>query len=144
MEPVYLNGVFAGYGLVSRPLDTADDKNRYAAGAKMALYDAIEIKENGDSGDYGYDGVEVTRDRNNNVQSINVKKGYSGSTVEFINKKIRLEVYPEEPGKVPGRMRPLTGRIPTFFFIHWQILRSQRSEQMDPFTVMTETAIKYL
>lgn len=87
VEPVYLNGVFAGYGLVSRPLDTADDKNRYAAGAKMALYDAIEIKENGDSGDYGYDGVEVTRDRNNNVQSINVKKGYSGSTVEFINKK---------------------------------------------------------
>ncbi|GLB27171.1 hypothetical protein LXJ15735_34120 [Lacrimispora xylanolytica] len=87
VEPVYLNGVFAGYGLVSRPLDTADDKNRYAAGAKMALYNAIEIKENGDSGDYGYDGVEVTRDRNNNVQSIKVKKGYAGTTVEFINKQ---------------------------------------------------------
>ncbi|MEX0125450.1 SpaA isopeptide-forming pilin-related protein, partial [Clostridium butyricum] len=87
VEPVYFSGVFAGYGLVSRPLDTADDKNRYAAGAKMALYDAIEIKENGDSGDYGYDGVEVTRDRNNNVQSIKVKKGYAGSTVEFINKE---------------------------------------------------------
>jgi uncharacterized surface anchored protein len=87
VEPVYLNGVFAGYGLVSRPLDTADDKNRYAAGAKMALYDAIEIKENGDSGDYGYDGVEVVRDRNNNVQSVKVKKGYAGSTVEFINKQ---------------------------------------------------------
>jgi len=87
VEPVYLNGVFAGYGLVSRPLDTADDKNRYAAGAKMALYDAVEVKENGDSGDYGYDGVEVVRDRNNNVQSIKVKKGYAGSTVEFINKQ---------------------------------------------------------
>lgn len=87
VEPVYLNGIFAGYGLVSRPLDTADDKNRYAAGAKMALYDAIEVKENGDSGDYGYDGVEVVRDRNNNVQSMKVKKGYAGSTVEFINKQ---------------------------------------------------------
>lgn len=87
VEPVYFSGVFAGYGLVSRPLDTADDKNRYAAGAKMALYDAIEIKENGDSGDYGYEGVEVTRDRNNNVQSIKVKKGYAGNTVEFINKQ---------------------------------------------------------
>lgn len=86
VEPVYLNGIFAGYGLVSRPLDTADDNNRYVAGAKMALYDAIAIKENGDSGDYGYDGVEVTRDRNNNVQSMKVKKGYAGNTVEFINK----------------------------------------------------------
>jgi hypothetical protein len=87
VEPVYFNGVFAGYGLVSRPLDTADDNNRYAAGAKMALYDAIEIKENGDSGDYGYDGVEVIRDRNNNIQSMKVKKGYAGNTVEFINKQ---------------------------------------------------------
>lgn len=87
VEPVYFNGVFAGYGLVSRPLDTADDKNRYAAGAKMALYDAIEIKENGDSGDYGYDGVEVIRDRNNNIQSMKVKKRYAGTTVEFINKQ---------------------------------------------------------
>ena len=86
VEPVYINGVFAGYGLVSRPLDTADDNNRYVAGAKMALYDAIAIKENGDSGDYGYDGVEVTRDRNNNVQSMKVKKGFAGNTVEFIKK----------------------------------------------------------
>ncbi len=86
-EPVYIDGVFAGYGLISRPLDTADDQNRYVAGAKMALYDAIEIKENGDSGDYGYDGVEVVRDRNNNVQSIQVLKGYAGSTVEFIRKE---------------------------------------------------------
>jgi len=95
VEPVYLNGVFAGYGLVTRPLDTADDKNRYAAGAKMALYHAIEVKGNGNSGDYGYDGVEVVRDRNNNVQSVKVKKGYAGSTVEFINKQ-------EQAGSLPG------------------------------------------
>ncbi|MEY8354714.1 SpaA isopeptide-forming pilin-related protein [Lachnospiraceae bacterium 54-53] len=86
VELVYIDSVFAGYGLISRPLDTADDQNRYVAGAQMALYDAIEIKENGDSGDYGYDGVEVTRDRNNNVQSIKVLKGHAGSTVEFIRK----------------------------------------------------------
>ena len=87
VELVYIDGVFAGYGLVSRPLDTADDQNRYVSGAQMALYDAIEIRENGDSGDYGYDGVEVTRDRNNNVQSIKVLKGYGGNTVEFIRKE---------------------------------------------------------
>lgn len=87
VDMVYIDGVFAGYGLISRPLDTADDKNRYVAGAKMALYDAIEVRENGDSGDYGYDGVEVTRDRNNNVQSMKVLKGYAGTTVEFIRRE---------------------------------------------------------
>lgn len=87
VELVYIDSVFAGYGLISRPLDTADDQNRYVAGAQMALYDAIEIKENGDNGDYGYDGVEVTRDRNNNVQSIKVLKGHAGSTVEFIREE---------------------------------------------------------
>ncbi len=86
-EPVYVDGVFAGYGLISRPLDTADDNNRYAAGAQMTLYDAIEVKENGDGGDYGYDGVKVIRDRNNNVQSIQVLKGYAGTSIEFIREE---------------------------------------------------------
>ena len=95
VNPVYVDGVFAGYGLISRPLDTADDTNRYVAGAQMALYDAIEIKENGDSGDCGYDGVEVVRDRNNNVQSMKVKKGFAGTTVEFIRKE-------EEAGSLAG------------------------------------------
>ncbi|WP_185967514.1 SpaA isopeptide-forming pilin-related protein [Clostridium sp. HBUAS56010] len=84
VELVYLDGVFAGYGFITRPLDTAKDQNRYVAGATMALYDAIEIRRSGDSGDYGYDGVKVTRDRNNNVQSIQVLKGYAGNTVAFI------------------------------------------------------------
>lgn len=86
VEPVYINGIFAGYGLVTRTLDTADDQNRYTAGAKMTLYDAIEVKRNGDSGDYGYDGLEITRDKNSNVQSMKVLKGYAGTTVEFINR----------------------------------------------------------
>ena len=84
---VYVDGVFAGYGLIERTLDTNDDQNRYVSGAKMALYDAITISESGDSGDYGYNGVEVARDRNNNVQSIKVLKGYAGATVEFLKKQ---------------------------------------------------------
>jgi hypothetical protein len=98
-EPVYVDGVFAGYGLISRPLDTADDNNRYVAGAQMALYDAIEIKESGDSGDYGYDGVEVVRDRNNNVQSIQVLKGYSGTSIEFIREEDEEGSLNGEPGE---------------------------------------------
>ena len=83
--PVCEDGVFAGYGRITRPLDTAGDKNRYVSGAKMILYDGIEIQSNGDSGDYGFDGVEVVRDRNNNVKSIKVLEGYAGNTVEFVN-----------------------------------------------------------
>ncbi|WP_349673852.1 SpaA isopeptide-forming pilin-related protein [Lacrimispora sp.] len=84
---VYVDGVFAGYGLIERTLDTDDDQNRFVSGAKMTLYDAITISESGDSGDYGYNGVEVARDRNNNVQSIKVLKGYAGTTVEFLRKE---------------------------------------------------------
>lgn len=36
-------GVFEGYAYVTRTLETADDANRYVAGAEMALYDAVEI-----------------------------------------------------------------------------------------------------
>lgn len=99
VELVYVDGVFAGYGLISRPLDTADDNNRYVAGAEMALYDAIEVKESGDSGDYGYDGVEVIRDRNNNVQSIQVLKGYSGTSIEFIREEDEEGSLNGEPGE---------------------------------------------
>lgn len=45
-------GVFEGYAYVTRTLETADDANRYVAGAEMALYDAVEIFRN----------PEVTRD----------------------------------------------------------------------------------
>lgn len=86
VEPVYMDGVFAGYGQVTRTLDTVTDRNRYIPGAMMTLYDAMEIHANGDSGDYGYDGVEVVRDRNNNVLSMQVKAGFAGSTVEFVNR----------------------------------------------------------
>lgn len=98
-EPVYVDGIFAGYGLISRFLDTAGDNNRYVAGAQMTLYDAIEIMENGGSGDYGYDGVEVIRDRNNNVQSIQVLKGHAGTTIEFIREEDEEGSLNGEPGE---------------------------------------------
>lgn len=85
-EPVYQNGIFAGYGLVTRRLDSADEENRYVVGAGMTLYDGIEVRANGDGGDFGYDGVEVRRDGNNNVISMKVLEGYGGSGVEFVNK----------------------------------------------------------
>lgn len=87
VNPVYIDGIFAGYGLITRSLDTADDHSRFVAGAQMILYDAIEVKENGNKGDSGYDGVEVVRDRNNNVQSMKVKRGCGGTTVQFIRKE---------------------------------------------------------
>jgi uncharacterized surface anchored protein len=99
VEPVYVDGVFAGYGLISRPLDTADDSNRYVAGAQMTLYDAIEVKENVGGGDYGYEGVEVVRDRNNNVQSIQVLKGHAGTTIGFIREEDEEGSLNGEPGE---------------------------------------------
>ena len=37
VEIVYENGIFQGYGYVTRTLETAGDQNRYVAGAEMAL-----------------------------------------------------------------------------------------------------------
>lgn len=75
--------VFSGFGYVTRPLDSAEDENRYVAGAKLALYDAIEVHPAGDTQDYGMEGLTVERDQNGNVRSILVKKGYAGERTEF-------------------------------------------------------------
>ena len=83
VEIVYENGIFQGYGYVTRTLETADDQNRYVAGAEMALFEAIEIRPSGDTGDHRMEGVEVQRDRNGNVLDIRVKKGYAGSALRF-------------------------------------------------------------
>lgn len=52
MEIVYENGIFQGYGYVTRTLETAGDQNRYVAGAEMALFEAIEVRPSGDTGDH--------------------------------------------------------------------------------------------
>lgn len=82
VEPVYEDGVFQGYGYVTRTLETSDDENRYAAGAALALFEAIEVRPGGDRDDYAFEGVEVLRDRNGNVVSIRVKKEYAGERME--------------------------------------------------------------
>lgn len=89
-------GVFDGYAYITRKLETADDVNRYVAGARMALYDAVEIFRNPavtrDSGHYGEDerftGVTVIRDKgSNNVTSVYVNQGYAGTKVEYVLQK---------------------------------------------------------
>ncbi len=89
-------GVFEGRAYVTRTLETADDTNRYVAGATMALYDAIVIKEDpsimGDADDYGEDerfiGVTVERDTSSNrVINAYVNKGYAGNEVKYVLEK---------------------------------------------------------
>ena len=83
VEIVYENGIFQGYGYVTRKLEAADHQNPYVTGAKLALYDAIRVNQTGDSQDHAFEGVEVTRDRNGNVTDIVVKEGYAGEKLEF-------------------------------------------------------------
>ena len=59
-------------------MNTAGDTNRYLPGAVMTLYDAIEVKVNGDSEDFQFDGVNVERDRYGNVMNMYVQKGSPG------------------------------------------------------------------
>lgn len=83
IELVFEDGVFQGYGYVTRRLASADDENRYVAGATLALYDAIRVRATGDTEDFAFEGVEVSRDRNGNVTEILVKEGYAGEKTEF-------------------------------------------------------------
>lgn len=86
VDIIYENGVFSGFADITRSLPTADDANRYVAGAVLTLYDAIPVNRNGDSQDYAYDGIVVERDRNSNVTRMYVKQGYAGSKTEFVRK----------------------------------------------------------
>ena len=83
VEIVYENGVFQGYGYVTRTLETAEDENRYVAGARMALFEAIEIRLSGDQEDYAFEGTEVRRDRNGNVLDIIVRAEAAGESLRF-------------------------------------------------------------
>lgn len=79
--------VFAGYGYVMRTLSTDADANRFIAGARLALYDAIKVRPAGDSQDYSFEGVKVERDKNGNVRSIIVQEGYAGEKTEFLKEE---------------------------------------------------------
>ena len=103
-------GVFEGYAYVTRTLETADDANRYVAGAEMALYDAVEIFRNPevtrDGEYYGEDdrftGVTVVRDSgSNNVTSVYVNKGHAGNqTMYVLQKEDGSKIEIDSTGKV--------------------------------------------
>ena len=76
-------GIFEGYAYVTKTLETANDTNRYVAGATMTLYDALEINYNPGT-EYDKDnkwlGVTVERSAGSgNVEMVYVNKGYAGS-----------------------------------------------------------------
>ncbi|WP_251497329.1 collagen binding domain-containing protein [Otoolea muris] len=84
-------GVFEGYAYITKTLETADDVNRYVAGATMTLYDAVEIFYD-PSADYDMDdkwtGVTVVREPgSNNVQMVYVNKGHAGNRIEYVIQK---------------------------------------------------------
>lgn len=84
LEILYEDGIFTGKARLKKRLETADDHNRYLPGAVMTLYDAIEIKPNGDREDYRFDGVNVVRDPYGNVRNIYIQKGFAGTQVKFV------------------------------------------------------------
>lgn len=87
VEIIYEGRNFAGYGYVTRPLETADDANGYVAGAVMTLFDALELKPSGDSEDYAYEGLAIERSGSNNITRMYVKEGYAGKKTDFIKEK---------------------------------------------------------
>ena len=84
-------GIFEGYAYVTKTLETANDTNRYVAGATMTLYDALEINYNPGTGydkDDKWLGVTVERSAGSgNVEMVYVNKGYAGSRIEYVKQK---------------------------------------------------------
>lgn len=81
-------GVFTGYAYITRKLETADDVNRYVAGATMTLYDAVEIFRMPDyDKDDRFAGVTVERNSNGDVTSVYVNKGYAGTKIEYVREE---------------------------------------------------------
>lgn len=114
VEIVYENGIFQGYGYVTRRLETSDHQNPYVSGAKLALYDAIRVKRTGDSQDHAFEGVEITRDRNGNVTDIVVKEGHAGEKLEFSRRKVSEE---ESPGEKIWEIRTVKRKdTPVLFY----------------------------
>ncbi len=87
VEIIYNGRNFAGYGYVTRMLETADDVNRYVAGATMTLFDAIAVNPSGDTEDHAYEGVVIERNDTNNITRMYIKEGYAGEKVDFVKEK---------------------------------------------------------
>lgn len=84
VELVYENGVFQGYGYVTKTLETADDEKRQIPGATMALFEAIALEKSGDTEDFSYDGLCVERDKNGNVISMYVEGEHTGDKIPVL------------------------------------------------------------
>lgn len=84
VEIVYENGCFAGYGYVTRTRDTNDDHNPYVVGAKMTLFDAIELTPSGDTEDHAFEGLQIDRSNTGNIRRMYIKKGYAGKKTELL------------------------------------------------------------
>ena len=84
VEIVWEDGHFAGYGYVTRTRDTDDDANPYVAGARMTLFDAIELTPSGDTEDHAYEGLTVNRSNTGTVLELFVRKGYAGEKTELV------------------------------------------------------------
>lgn len=85
VELVYQpDGVFAGYGYITRTLETADDAIKYVTGATMTLFDGLELIASGDTQDQAFKGLVVERNRNNNVTRMYVREGYAGETIQYV------------------------------------------------------------
>lgn len=87
VEIVYSHGTFAGYGYVTRTLETADDENGYVAGALMTLFDAIPVERSGFEGDEAYKGLKIERNLTNNITRMYIEQGHAGEKVEFVREK---------------------------------------------------------
>ena len=87
VDIVYHGSLFAGYGYLTRTLTTADDANRYVTGARMTLYEAIELQPTGDSGDMAYAGLVTERSGAGTVARMYVKEGFAGSRTEFVQEQ---------------------------------------------------------
>lgn len=84
VEIVYHGNLFAGYGYITRRLDTADDQNAYVAGALMTLFEAIPLTPSGDTEDFAYEGLKIVRALDQTVTRMYVEKGYGGSHTELV------------------------------------------------------------
>lgn len=108
----------------------------------MRLYDAIEVKKNGDSEDRAYAGVNVVRDSFGNVTRMYVQKGYAGNRLLYVRDKDQEEEdskgennnykrYTQDDrfndqGKADGFSSGLNAKIQTFYITIsglWRYLR---------------------
>lgn len=87
IQIVYHGSLFAGYGYITRKLETSSEENPYVTGARMTLFEGMELNPSGDGGDHTYEGLVITRAIDQTVTRMYVQKGYGGVRTEFLPKE---------------------------------------------------------